>query len=136
MIDIEEFMEILRTKSSIKDGTKELPAHASPSLASQSSEGGNGSHAGSGALNAIREGELLEGRRNGSEAEVTSTLDSADISHVQSNGAHHANGSLSDLPGTSGRGNRAMAGGLDIELQDVQFGYQESRKILKVRSGQ
>ena len=91
MIDIEEFMEILRTKSSIKDGSRTLPAVA-PSLA-----GATASHNGSGAASPSRPA-----------AAATEGV---------------------ELPaaGPSGR----AGGGLEIELQGVHFGYNDTRTILR-----
>ena len=90
MIDIEEFMEILRTKSSIKDGSRTLPAVA-PSMA------GSASH-------------------NGSEAASPSRPAAAAAEGVELPAA-----------GPSGR----AGGGLEIELQGVHFGYNDTRTILR-----
>ena len=96
MIDIEEFMDILRTKSSLKDGSQTLPQIA-PSLTLKT-ENVNTS------LN----------HSSGSNGSSSSTM----------NGDHAIIPlAAADLSG--------KAGGLEIQLRDVHFGYSDSRKILR-----
>ena len=97
MIDIEEFMDILRTKSSLKDGSQTLPQIA-PSLA------------------------------------IKTDNVNANLNH--SNGSNVGNGSTMNgdhaiIPLPTAADLSGKAGGLEIQLRDVHFGYSDSRKILR-----
>ena len=95
MIDIEEFMDILRTKSSLKDGSQTLPQIA-PSFSIKAAENAN----------------------------ISSSQNSNDSYGSTMNGDHAIIPlAAADLS--------SKAGGLEIQLRDVHFGYSDSRKILR-----
>ncbi|GAX72622.1 hypothetical protein CEUSTIGMA_g78.t1 [Chlamydomonas eustigma] len=103
MIDIEEFMDILRTRSRISGGQDSMPELVAGVAADHSmvpvNHNGGASHNGE-ASEKISQG--LNGR-------------SAD--------------GIKMVPSTSGRA--PVASGLDIQLQSVVFGYSHDRKILR-----
>lgn len=132
LVDMDDFFSILRTTSSIKEGSKPVPQHHSPpalattSSASATSSASSPSHAGA-ALNGNGHSDSSNGNStNGVHHYVEREL-------AQEGGgsrAHSSEGaSSSGRSGPAGQG--VTAGGLHIELRDVRFSYTPNRQILK-----
>lgn len=133
---MEEFFDILRTDTSLPDGSRQLPL----SSEQQRSAAADGAAA-SGRREDVHSAALASSSNGSTNGSHSSTNGSSTSNASTSNGSHsepalsaaggrstsETAGSVSDTTGASS----GAAYGLRVELEDVVFGYQPERRVLK-----
>ncbi|WIA17936.1 hypothetical protein OEZ85_009429 [Tetradesmus obliquus] len=143
LVDMEEFFDILKTKNSLPDGTTPLP-DVPPSLADKlaaataaASNGHNGSSAAAAAAAAAISGSAVSSTDKQSLVEAALLLDQQQHPQHQrlQQQQHHNLGSADPEYGfysAAADPTLSISGlGLEVELDDVVFGYHPERQVLK-----
>lgn len=145
LVDMREYFETLRTTTSIKDGSKPLPATPPASAYSATAVGGLASAGNNGVNNGVKHESAHASMHAASHAmppvhlqsetphSLNGVTNGASTSS-RSTGVTHGSQELTHGPASDAAGRQAGAAsssgrGLLVELKDVHFGYSKDREV-------